>query len=729
MAREKGSIEEFIRGGGKVRKRGCSSSSSSSSILHNVKLKRAILVRKRGGSSTPVPTWKMSSETPPAMVSSPRQPSLVGAQGNRVAVSARKLAATLWELQEIPSLATKGDMQDKKVKKSSRNSEYHKEKNTSRERTPLQSHYLPPHLSDPSHSPSSSMVDRSGTGSLRRQIAMLTQKHGSLRKNGGSFQPLRSPSNGSSMEIEPRDRAFTPTSSMLGLRVKSGDSRYNPTTSTELLKILNRIWSLEEQHSSSLSLVSALRSELDHARARVQELMQEQKVDRQQIDSLMKRLGEEKAIWRSKEQEKIRAAIQAARDELEDERKLRRRLESLNKKLARELEETKVSLGKAFQDFERERKARELMEEVCDELAREIGEDKAEVEELKRESAKVWEEVEEERKMLQMAEVWREERVQMKLAEARLELEEKNATLDKLRNELEAFLRAKRANDVRNEVRNRIDAREAEVQRESMHLNEAKSAPQEMDDEDSAESDLHSIELNRETLEDNTKGYKWSYVPGGRAEETKSRRSDQRATLEEEIKGRRSGDQRLQIEDQVGSMKSWHGSKAQLLDMLKGNNNSDRERMPEGNEWDFTSSSQWIERNIGSWDDGRDHGRSSENAAENLARGEILFQSEFNSSKQDPDYKARRFRSGGSGRDHLIGTSALAAEHGSASPTRQWGVQWPPTDPGSARIGRSKGGSDWGKGPQENTLKAKLLEARLEGQHTRSGSLKVFEYQ
>lgn len=175
------------------------------------------------------------------------------------------------------------------------------------------------------------------------------------------------------MEIEPRDRAFTPKSSMLGLRVESGDSRYNPTTSTELLKILNRIWSLEEQHSSSLSLVSSLRSELDHARDRVQELMQDQKVDRQQIDSLMKRVGEEKTIWRSKEQEKIRAVVQLARDELEDERKLRRRLESLNKKLARELEETKVSLSKAFQDFERERKARELMEEVCDELAREIG--------------------------------------------------------------------------------------------------------------------------------------------------------------------------------------------------------------------------------------------------------------------------------------------------------------------------------------------------------------------
>ena len=88
-----------------------------------------------------------------------------------------------------------------------------------------------------------------------------------FEKNGGTFHPLPSPSNGSSMEIKARERAFTPTS----------DSHYNPTTSTELLKILNRIWSLEEQHSSSLSLVFALRYELEHARVRVQELMQEHK--------------------------------------------------------------------------------------------------------------------------------------------------------------------------------------------------------------------------------------------------------------------------------------------------------------------------------------------------------------------------------------------------------------------------------------------------------------------
>ncbi|CAD6236433.1 unnamed protein product [Miscanthus lutarioriparius] len=62
--------------------------------------------------------------------------------------------------------------------------------------------------------------------------------------------------------------------------------------------------------------------------------------------------------------------------------------------------------------YEKERKARVLMEEVCDELAKEIAEDKAEVEAMRSESMKIRDELEEEKKMLQMAEVWREERAQ-----------------------------------------------------------------------------------------------------------------------------------------------------------------------------------------------------------------------------------------------------------------------------------------------------------------------------
>ncbi|KAJ4961812.1 hypothetical protein NE237_021722 [Protea cynaroides] len=133
----------------------------------------------------------------------------------------------------------------------------------------------------------------------------------------------------------------------------------------------------------------------------------------------MKCFAEEKAAWKTKEQERIQATIDSVAGDLDIERKLRRQAESLNKKLGKELAETKASLSKVIKEFESERRVREVMEEACEALAKNIGEDKAEVEELKRESAKVREEVEKEREMLQLANVSREERVQMKLSEAK----------------------------------------------------------------------------------------------------------------------------------------------------------------------------------------------------------------------------------------------------------------------------------------------------------------------
>ncbi|CAI9759123.1 unnamed protein product [Fraxinus pennsylvanica] len=94
----------------------------------------------------------------------------------------------------------------------------------------------------------------------------------------------------------------------------------------------------------------------------------------------------------------------------------------------------------------RKREARELIEEVCDELAKEIGEDKAEVGAVRRESMKFLEEVEEERKMLQMAEVWHEERVQMKLVDVKVMLEEKYSQMNMLIAELESFLNSQSSN-------------------------------------------------------------------------------------------------------------------------------------------------------------------------------------------------------------------------------------------------------------------------------------------
>ncbi|KAF7150192.1 hypothetical protein RHSIM_Rhsim02G0253000 [Rhododendron simsii] len=109
------------------------------------------------------------------------------------------------------------------------------------------------------------------------------------------------------------------------------------------------------------------------------------------------------------ELETAKAQITELKAEVEYERKARKKMESVNKKLNRELSE--------------ERKGREALERVCGELAREISAAKAEINRMKKE-------MEEERKMLRMAEVFREERVQMKLAEAKILLEDKISELE-----------------------------------------------------------------------------------------------------------------------------------------------------------------------------------------------------------------------------------------------------------------------------------------------------------
>lgn len=92
------------------------------------------------------------------------------------------------------------------------------------------------------------------------------------------------------------------------------------------------------------------------------------------------------------------------KEEVERERGSRKKAESLNKKLGRE--------------FSEERKRREAVERVCQQLVGELSVVKEEICRLKME-------MEEERKMMRMSEVFREERVRMKLAEARVLMEEK----------------------------------------------------------------------------------------------------------------------------------------------------------------------------------------------------------------------------------------------------------------------------------------------------------------
>ncbi|PAN33947.1 hypothetical protein PAHAL_6G059100 [Panicum hallii] len=195
---------------------------------------------------------------------------------------------------------------------------------------------------------------------------------------------------------------------------------------------------VEEQHGGSY--VASLEMELQQARDRVSKLEAERVSAKKQLDHLFKKLAEEKAAWRNREHKKVRAILEDMKADLEHEKKNRRQLETINFKLVDELKEVKMAAKQLLQEYDNEQKTRELTEEVCNKLVREIEEHKSEIEALKQDSVKLRGELDEDRKLLQMAEVWREERVQMKLVDAKLTLEAKYDQLSKLQEDVEAFI-------------------------------------------------------------------------------------------------------------------------------------------------------------------------------------------------------------------------------------------------------------------------------------------------
>ncbi|XP_050368512.1 uncharacterized protein LOC126786663 [Argentina anserina] len=264
--------------------------------------------------------------------------------------------------------------------------------------------------------------------------------------------PFIHPRNGKGFASEAKDNVQSPGSTSrsgflrkLSNSVMEGATKWDPVclkSSEEVRQIYSQMKLLDQQ-VSAVSVVNVLESELEQARARIQELELERRSSKKKLEHFLRNMNEEKVSWRSREHEKIRAFIDDIKVELNRERKSRQRTEILNSKLVNDLADAKLSAKRYMQDYEKERKARELIEEVCDELAKEIGEDKAEVEALKRESMKLRDDVEEERKMLQMAEVWREERVQMKLVDAKVAVEEKYSLMNKLVADLENFLKSR----------------------------------------------------------------------------------------------------------------------------------------------------------------------------------------------------------------------------------------------------------------------------------------------
>ncbi|XP_074294954.1 uncharacterized protein LOC141622834 [Silene latifolia] len=124
--------------------------------------------------------------------------------------------------------------------------------------------------------------------------------------------------------------------------------------SNEIVKVLYNIMSKEEEQSSRLALVSALRVELDRARVQVGQLVQEQWYDADEIDVRLKRFSEEMEDWRRKGKQEIKKAISSLAREVKIERKMRGRIERMNIKLGSELADMRTRLEKAQLDEENE---------------------------------------------------------------------------------------------------------------------------------------------------------------------------------------------------------------------------------------------------------------------------------------------------------------------------------------------------------------------------------------
>ncbi|KAK8997386.1 hypothetical protein V6N11_020866 [Hibiscus sabdariffa] len=530
----------------------------------------------------------------------------------------------------------------------------------------------------------------------------------------GSEDPLQSPSsvsgvkNGLLRKIEPSIQF--PNSAM------EGATKWDPVclkTTDEVRKIYNHMKCIDQQ-VSAVSIVSALEAELLQARAHIEELETERRSSKKKLEHFLRKVSEERAAWRSREHEKIRAFVDDIKADLNREKKKRQRLEIVNSKLVNELAAAKLSAKQYMQDYEKERKGRELIEEVCDDLAMEIGEDKAEAEEIKRDSMKLRDEVDEERKMLQMAEVWREERVQMKLIDAKVALEERYSQMNKLIADLETFLRSRTGNlDVK-------DLREAESLRQaaqSVNVEEIKEftyEPANPDDIFAVFEDVALAEANEREIKQGT-----AYSPANRAskvlkvspemnlkKDSMARHSNTQCNQNDEIEEDESGWETVSHLEDQGSSYSPDESAASVSKNHQDGNFSGSGTEWEGNAYGDTPNTEISEvcslparqsKKVSSiarlWMSCPNNGENYKIISVEGANGRLSNGKTSNGSIVSPDR--------GSGK-------------GGPSPSVG---QWSSPDSSHPHITKAmKGCIDWPRGAQKNSLKAKLLEARMESQ-------------
>lgn len=499
-----------------------------------------------------------------------------------------------------------------------------------------------------------------------------------------------------------RRSAVSPNSSFVS-NGKFGESSYSLKTSTELLKVLNRIWSLEEKHALDMSLVKTLRRELGQSQAQIQELMQEKKRDQDEIDHLMKQMTEYK-VARRKEQQRIKDAVKLVDDKLEGELKLRRHSEKGHHRLAKELSQMKSSFSNVLRELDRERKARILLEDLCDEFAKGIRDYEQEVRFMKNTYCK--DQIGREgndRLILHISEAWLDEREQMKLADA-CDISKQQSALDKLCLEIEAFLREKQSDTSGKNVdlfsKSPTQSRALPHSLESFHLNEPASAPWHGNDEDDSVGITdHRPQLSRGYSLKQASNSVWQQ---GETPSDGHNRETRPKLVNEKVHSRRGSDpscsrSQIQLQEHVYERKHQH--------------------MNEG-----STKSKTVNSNEAS------HPRMMPRKGEILHRSSREGKARITDADADTDLHDATTRYPSlTSEDTKLGHDSHCMEGffdpstfiGPTSPVKKWTAEVSAADPDVC-----ESSSRWPKCVKPNTLKAKLIEARLEGQQSRTRTSK-----
>lgn len=472
-----------------------------------------------------------------------------------------------------------------------------------------------------------------------------------------------------------------------------------------------------DHRTSAATVISALEAELEQARSRINELETDRRSSKKKLEQFLRKLSEERAAWRGREHEKIRAIMEDMKADLSREKKNRQRLEIVNSKLVNELADAKLSSKRYLQEYEKERKARELIEEVCDELAKEIGEDKAEVEALKRESMKLREEVDEERRMLQMAEVWREERVQMKLVDAKVMLEEKYSQMNRLIADLESYLNSISTTSDSEEIKKAEFLRQVAASVNIQDVRELTYEPPNSDDIFSVFEDVNFGESNEKEVEPCV-----GYSPASHAskihtvspeikllnKDSAHRHSNVYMNRSGELEEDASEWETVSHPEDQGSSYSPDGSDPSVNKNFRVSNVSRT-----ATEWEKNGGEETPIMEISEVDSARMRQLKKVSSISKLWRS--CPSNGDNYKIISVDGKNGRLSNG-----RLSNGVIMSPDHGSAkgglSPQDLSG-QWSSPDSGNPHINRAmKGCIEWPRSAQKNSLKARLLEARMESQ-------------